>query len=240
MSEGGDRDALVARIASEIPRKTSGYVLVAVDGTDGSGKTTFAEKLAAELRHQRRETVMIPADNFLNPSQVRYRRGRWSPEGFWLDSYDYPALHRDVIIPLGLQGDGRYRTAAIDPYHDLPFTPAARQAVPGTVVIVEGLFLHRDSLTARWDYSIFLDVPFAVSVRRLADRDGTPADPEHPQMRRYVGGQRLYYRSCHPWLRATCVIDNADPERPRHMTAEEADGPASAARGTRHGHGLIC
>ncbi len=102
-------------------------------------------------------------------------------------------------------------------------TPEPQQAIVGGVVIVEGLFLHRDSLSTSWDYSIFLDVPFAVTARRLADRDGTPADPGHPQMRRYVEGQRIYYRSCRPWLRAKQVIDNSDPRAVRLLTRAEAD-----------------
>ncbi|MGV0153296.1 hypothetical protein ACSW29_08165 [Rhodococcus sp. GB-02] len=32
--------------------------------------------------------IAIHVDDFLNPSKIRHRRGRQSPEGFWLDSYD--------------------------------------------------------------------------------------------------------------------------------------------------------
>lgn len=206
-----------------MPSPSSRFVLVAVDGPDGSGKTTFAEQLALELREQRRVAVVIHADHFLHLSDIRYRRGRWSPEGFWLDSYDYAALQRDVLTPLGADGDGRYRTAAIDPHRDLVVTPEPQEATTGTVAIVEGLFLHRDSLSGCWDYSIFLDVPFAVTARRMADRDGSPADPDHPQMRRYVEGQRLYYRSCRPWLRATRIVDNSDPQTAKFLTREEAN-----------------
>ncbi|HYO18006.1 MAG TPA: hypothetical protein VES02_04985 [Dermatophilaceae bacterium] len=45
------------------------------------------------------------------------------------------------------------------------------------VVIVEGMFLHRDELLDTWDMSVFLDVPFAISVRRLAERDDTSPTP---------------------------------------------------------------
>ena len=31
---------------------------------------------------------------------------------------------------------------------------------------------------------------------------------------RYVGGQRLYFAACTPWLRATVVVDNTDLTRP--------------------------
>jgi uridine kinase len=205
---GPARAALLAEVAAEIPHTEQAHVLVGVDGVDGSGKTTFADEVVEELRRRGRTAVVIHADQFLNPSEVRYRRGRHSPDGFWLDSYDYDALEREVLIPLGPGGDGKYRTAAIDPLLDVAVTPEQCQAAAGTVAVVEGLFLHRDRLAARWDYSVFLDVPFAVSARRMADRDGTPADPEDPKIRRYIEGQRIYFRSCRPWLRATRVVDN--------------------------------
>jgi uridine kinase len=90
-----------------------------------------------------------------------------------------------------------------------------RVARPGLVVLVEGLFLHRDELVARWDRSVFLDVPFAVSVARMARRDGSPDDPRHPRLRRYVEGQQRYFAACAPWERATIVIDNSDVDQPR-------------------------
>lgn len=217
------QDSLLSRLASEVPSSRSRRVLVAVDGPDGSGKTTFAAYIAEELRRQGREVVVIHADHFLNLSTDRYRRGRWSPDGFWQDSFNYPALRRNVLVPLGPGGDGRYRAAAIDPNRDILVTPEEQQAALGAVVIVEGTFLHRDLLRASWDYSFFLDVAFAVTARRLADRDGTPADPGHPHTRRYVEGQRLYYSSCRPWLRADRIIDNTDPAAAKLLTRQEAD-----------------
>lgn len=74
--------------------------------------------------------------------------------------------------------------------------------------------MHRDELADRWDYSVFLEVPFAEAVRRMAARDGTHPDPEHESMRRYVVGQRLYLAECEPRRRATLVIENADPDHP--------------------------
>jgi uridine kinase len=56
--------------------------------------------------------------------------------------------------------------------------------------------------------SIFLDVPFAVTVPRMAQRDGAPPDPEHPSWFRYLQGQRIYLSTCKPTERATYVIDN--------------------------------
>ena len=75
-------------LAAEI-NALRGSPVVAIDGVDGSGKTTFTKSLAAQLNE--RPAIVIHVDDFLNPPEIRHRRGRLSPEGFWLDSYDYDA-----------------------------------------------------------------------------------------------------------------------------------------------------
>jgi uridine kinase len=86
-------------------------------------------------------------------------------------------------------------------------------------VVIDGIFLHRDELLEAWDYSIFLDVPFKLSVARMAARDGSAPDPADPSVVRYVEGQRMYLRACRPWERATVVIDNSQPDFPRLRSA---------------------
>jgi uridine kinase len=82
------------------------------------------------------------------------------------------------------------------------------------VLVVDGLFLHRDELADFCDFSVFLVAPFAVTVARMAARDGTHPDPDHPSVRRCVGGQRLYFVACVPRERADVVIGNQDLDRP--------------------------
>jgi uridine kinase len=66
------------------PRNPPG-VRVAVDGVDGSDKTTFATQLAAALRDRVACVVHASADDFHHVSAVRHRRGYDSVESFWLD-----------------------------------------------------------------------------------------------------------------------------------------------------------
>jgi uridine kinase len=209
------RAALLAEVAGLVPMFPGPRcVRVAVDGVDGVGKSTFAGALAAALTSRGRAVVHLSADDFHQPRAARHRRGRDSPEGFWLDSYDYPALVRDVLRPFGPEGSRRYRRAAHDLRTDAVLDLPWRTAAPGTVLILDGLFLHRDELTGFWDFSVFLDAPFEVTVARMARRDGSHPDPRHPSVARYVGGQRLYFAACAPWERADVVIDNRDVTRP--------------------------
>jgi len=208
------RRAVLESVASRVPIHTRDGVRVAIDGVDGAGKTVFADDLAAILRCTARHVVRISADDFHNSHLFRHRRGRSSPEGFWLDSYDYAALGTRALDPFGPGGSLRYQSASHDLATDEPLEPPVQTAPPGAVLVVDGLFLHRDELVDAWDLSLFLQVPFAVSVGRLAARDGTHPDPEHHSLVRYVEGQRIYFMACRPWQRADLVIDAADLDAP--------------------------
>ncbi len=174
----------------------------------------FADELAKVLRAEHRTVIRAGVDGFHNPKAVRYRRGRRSPEGYFEDSYDYAALRAALLDPLGPGGTGRYRTAIFDHRTDMPVPTPELQALPGSILVFDGIFLHRPELRATWDFSIFLDAAFAVSVARCARRDGTSPDPAAAANRRYVEGQQLYLRACNPRARATVTIDNDDLSAP--------------------------
>jgi uridine kinase len=119
-----------------------------------------------------------------------------------------------VLIPLGPGGNRRYRPAGHDLRTDQVLRPPLRTAPAGAVVVVDGLFLHRAELAGAWELSIFLDAGFDETARRMAHRDGTEADPEHPSLARYVLAQRRYLAGCRPRERADVVIDNTTLDAP--------------------------
>jgi len=210
-----ERREFLDRVAFMIPSPVSARcVRVAVDGVDGSGKTTFATELAAVLRARGRSVLHVSADEFHHVRAVRHRRGRDSAAGFWLDSYDYQALAENVLDPFAPGGSRQYRRAVHDVVTDEFLDRPWQTAPPGTVLVIDGLFLHRDELAGVWDFSVFLDAPFEVTVARMARRDGSHPDPTHPSVARYVEGQRLYFAACSPWRRANLVIDNTDVAHP--------------------------
>lgn len=182
--------------------------LMAVDGVDGSGKTTFAAKLADRYERKGRPAHVVHMDDFLNPRVIRYRLGRDSPEGFFQDTYDLATFRANIIGPLGRRGGPSMVCRAFDYRTDRPILEEPIEVTTDAVVIVEGMFLHRDELLDTWDMSVFLDVPFAISVRRLAERDGTSSNPDDSSVRRYVEGQRIYLAACTPSQRATHVVTN--------------------------------
>ena len=88
----------------------------------------FANELAAVLKVGGRRVVRISVDDFHNVSVARYDRGRASPEGFWLDSFNYGRLRADVLEPLGPGGSRRYRSTAHDLAGDLILNPPHKVA----------------------------------------------------------------------------------------------------------------
>jgi uridine kinase len=211
-----NRAGLLTAVAAAVPAgRAPDCVRVGVDGVDGAGKTMFADDLARTLRAQGRPVVRVSLDDFHNPRAIRYRLGRDSPDGYWLDSYDYARFRTDVLEPLGRGGSRRYRPRAHDLITDATLDQPWLLAARGAVLVADGLFLQRPELARAWELVVFLDVPFAVSVARMAARDGTEADPAHPSMRRYVDGQRRYLRECAPQRRADVLVDNSDPAHPR-------------------------
>lgn len=209
------REALVAEVAARVPAPVgSDCVRVGVDGVDGAGKTTFAAELASALREQGRPVVEFSVDGWHRVRAERHARGRQSPEGFWLDSYDYPRLVQEALGPLGPGGSRRFRPAGHDVRTDEVLRTDFVEAPEGVVVVVDGLFLHRAQLEGCFEFTVFVDVPFEVSVARMAVRDGSPPDPSHLELRRYVEGQRLYFAERSPWSRADVVVDNTDLAQP--------------------------
>lgn len=219
--------ALAARVR-ELP--SNGVARVGVDGVDGAGKTYFADELAAILQASGRTTIRASVDGFHNPRVVRYQRGRTSPEGYYYDSYDYEQLKAALLDPLSPGGNRRYRTAAFDHRIDARVDMPERSAAAGDILIVDGIFLHRPELGAYWDCSVFLDVGFAVSMSRGAERDGGSPDPSAPENQRYVRGQELYLRLVDPMRCATIVVNNDDLDAPYVMRPTLGDHD--------HGHRL--
>jgi len=201
------RADLLATIAARVP--AGRRALVGVDGRGGAGKTVFADELAAVLTAAGRGVLRASVDGFHRPRADRYRRGRDSAVGYWRDAYDYDRMVRALLDPFG-RGEP-VRTAVhdvrTDAVLDLPPVPVGRD----DVLIVDGVFVHRDELTPYWDFSIYLYVDLAVSLVRMSVRDDLPIETTG----RYTGAHRLYLDACDPLRRAGVVVDNTDLGTPR-------------------------
>ena len=209
------RSEFLSYLAQHIrSRLTGGVLRVAITGPDGAGKTTLADELETTITSENVPVIRIGIDGFHNPMAVRYARGRHSPEGYFLDSFNLTEFKRSVLDPLSPGGSGNYRVSVFDHRTDKVVDSPWRQAPAPSVLIVDGIFLQKPELAHYWDLVIFLDTPFAQTFQRMARRDGSPADEFAMENRRYRDGQLLYFEQCRPQDHADVVVDYSDVSNP--------------------------
>ncbi len=144
---------VAARVLSAPPRLGS-VRLVAVDGFAGSGKTTFAGRLAAAIGAQ-----VVHTDDLL--------------EG-WADIVSFlPRLEEWILAPLRSGRAGRYRRydwerEEFAEWHDVPLAP---------VLILEGVTSAREAIRPELTFSIWIDAPKDVRTARGIARDGEAMRP---------------------------------------------------------------
>ena len=197
-------------------------VRVAIDGVDASGKTFLAGELVPLIEELGRPVIRASVDGFHNHRDVRYQRGADSPEGYYCDSFDYAAILKEVLIPLGPEGNRHYCQAVFDYRVDAPTHNPSRQAAKDAILLFDGVFLLRPELINHWDYSIFVDVDFDISVPRAVARDVAQSkgqlDVESTRKKynqRYVPGQMIYLQDAHPKSLANIIVENNDFKHPK-------------------------
>jgi uridine kinase len=192
-------------------------VRVGIDGVTASGKTTLADDLAQVIHDAGRPVIRVSVDDFHRPSTERYARGRLSPDGYYLDAFDYQKLRERLLLSPGPGGNRRYVTAVHDQASDSPIgTPEERTAPTHSVVLIDGVFLFRPEINYLWDYRIFLDVDLAIAYERGVSRDhewiGSRAKAQERYESRYIPAERLYLEQVHPEKLADVVISNTHPQ----------------------------
>ena len=187
------REVVLRQLAEAIVRLRSDQpTRVAIDGVTGAGKTKLADELAAVLADQG-IVQRISVDDFHAPEEERYRRGNESPEGYYLDTFDYPRF-RDAIQEL---------------------------MAASSIVIADGVFLFRPELNDLWDYRIFVSVDLEVAYQRATERDtGRPWVKRRDWLRhryevRYIPGERIYLEKVDPIRLADAVFENTNPLAPQ-------------------------
>lgn len=191
---------------------------VAVDGRSAAGKTTFADELGDAIEQAGRPIIRTSIDGFHNPRAVRYRQGRFSPDGYYEDARNLHAVRRLLLEPLGPGGTLLYATACFDLERDEALVPQILRAASTAVLIVDGTFLLRPELNSFWDYVIFLNVSEEDECRRGVMRDaellGGEAAALNLYQTRYCPAFARYEAECCPREHADVVVDNTMFEAP--------------------------
>lgn len=213
------RSQMINQVCDFIKSKKKDHPLcVAIDGIDAAGKSKLAKELVFPLRKTRRQIVNISLDSYLQPSIIRYKRGRESPEGYYYDSFNYPMLINDILEPLARNGDRKIHRSHFDIAFEKTSFYEIEEVKEDAIVLFDGVFLMRPELFNFWDIKIFLDIGFDVAFDRVLNRDISKFESFQQIQKlyevRYFGGQHIYFERCHPQSIADIIIDNNDPKDP--------------------------
>ncbi|MFP4054925.1 MAG: uridine kinase [Phycisphaerae bacterium] len=220
-----NRELLLAELAADIVAIERDHpVRVAIDGLSASGKTILADELAEYVRLHGRAVIRAGIDGFHRPPHERYARGKDSVEGYYHDSFNYPAVREKLLDPLGPHGDGRYLPALRDHTTEADVAHVTACAPPEAILLFEGVMILRDELNDCWDYRIYVHADTDVILQRAMGRDarrlGGTSAVRSKYLSRYLPGQQMYLELVSPQDLADVVIDNSDPADPRVHTPD--------------------
>jgi uridine kinase len=175
--------------ALALPARAS---VIGVGGDVGSGKTLFAQDLAALLREQGRRARVVALEEFVRrePQRLEDATEDTSTLNAYLNArYDLQGLVEGVL--------SKHRR------------DAAAAAAPPEVLLLEGDWLTHPRLFTTLDRLLWLEIPASLGLRRLAGRDARLAAPgaldEFRETREPM--QRLLMRLYPPQARATRILD---------------------------------
>lgn len=158
-----------------LARKES--VIIAIEGSCASGKTTLASRLAQKYDCN----VFHMDDFFLRPEQRN--PGRFAEAG---GNVDYERFQDEVLLPLRAGGDFSYR-----PFNCQTFTCGEPVAVTAKALnIVEGTYSLHPYFGEPYDLKILLTVEPEVQHRRILER---PAFLRHRFFLEWIPMENRYF-----------------------------------------------
>ena len=194
-----------ADLALRISARPCGYPvrLVAIDGCAGSGKTSFAERLARHLGN----APVIPMDDFNSFDDLT---------GYW------PRVEEQILEPLFKGRSFRYQKRdwvndmsgrGLDEWREVPFAP---------VVIFEGVGASRKALGDRLCFSVWIDAPESLRLQRGCERDAGVKDIK-AIWERWMLFERDFFGSDKARDRADLKVDAARPYEGDRFAMMEID-----------------
>ncbi|PEC85423.1 uridine kinase [Bacillus cereus] len=199
---------------------------VGVSGITASGKTTFANELAEEIKQRGLPVTRASIDNFHNPKVIRYAQGKESARGYYEDAHDYTAFKERLLKPLGLNGNLQYETISHNLITDIPVYNTPIFAQPNMVLIVDGTFLLKKDIEYLFDYKIFVDTDFEIARKRGAKREteafGSYEEAEKMFLSRYHAACKMYIDEHNPKECADVIFQNSDLGNPEVIFHERA------------------
>ncbi|PEI87051.1 uridine kinase [Bacillus toyonensis] len=193
-------------------------IRVGVSGITASGKTTFANELAEEIKKRGLPVTRASIDDFHNPRVIRYAKGKESARGYYEDAHDYTAFKERLLKPLGPKGNLQYETISHNLVTDMPVHNEPLLATQNMILIVDGTFLLKKDVAHLFDYKIFIDKDFEIARKRGAEREteafGSYEKAEKMFLNRYHAACKMYIDEHNPKECVDVVFENSKFDDP--------------------------
>ncbi|WP_349915071.1 hypothetical protein [Bacillus cereus] len=214
-----NRKQRIKEIADHIVKLNLTYpTRVGVSGITASGKTTFANELAEEIKKRGLPVTRASIDDFHNPRVIRYAKGKESARGYYEDAHDYTAFKERLLMPLGPNGNLQYETISHNLITDMSVHNEPLLATQNMILIVDGTFLLKKDAAYLFDYKIFVDTNFEIARKRGAKREteafGSYEEAEKMFLNRYHAACKLYIDEHNPKELADVLFENSKFDDP--------------------------
>ncbi|MBM6768350.1 MULTISPECIES: uridine kinase [Bacillus cereus group] len=214
-----NRKQRIKEIADHIVKLNLTYpTRVGVSGITASGKTTFANELAEEIKKRGLPVTRASIDDFHNPRVIRYAKGKESARGYYEDAHDYTAFKERLLMPLGPNGNLQYETISHNLITDMSVHNEPLLATQNMILIVDGTFLLKKDVAYLFDYKIFVDTNFEIARKRGAKREtevfGSYEEAEKMFLNRYHAACKLYIDEHNPKELADVLFENSKFDDP--------------------------
>lgn len=204
MSIDDVRDVLVYQYNARLDKNRP--LIVAIDGLSGAGKTTFVKEIERELSKTHNISVFHIDDHIVEKDK-RYNTG-------YEEWYEYYFLQWNVeMIADELLAKIHNHCAYIMlPYYDKTTDMSTTKKVAieaNSIIVVEGIFLQRESWQSYFDYKIYIDCPKAIRYERVLNRDVYIGDFDailNKYKRRYWPAEDYYMKIVQPKKKANIVV----------------------------------
>ncbi|MGW7069759.1 uridine kinase family protein [Streptomyces sp. NPDC054855] len=207
----------LSRVAAELlrlPPSCGPVRLVAVDGHAGSGKSTFADRLAEALGG----APVLRLDDIASHDAL----------------FDWTErLRRQVILPLSRGATARYETYD---WHARRFGPGTRVLPPAPVILVEGVGAGRRALRPFLARLLWMELPRDEAWGRGRRRDGAVQsdfwDGWEPAERRHFAEDpsRPFAQSLvRQWREGYQVLQGPNEPPAHNQTVTQSEGPEAVS-----------
>jgi hypothetical protein len=192
--------------ATPVPA-TQRAVRVLVDGAPATDPHGLADRLVDPLRTRGRAPLRVRAESFWRDASLRLEFGRHDELAFYDGWLDLGALRREVLDPLGPDGDGTWLPSLRDPVTNRSTRAPREQAPQHAVLLLSGSLLLVPDELGNLPLDADVVVHLTASTAALARRTGDEDTWQLPVFERYE-------REARPATRADVVVRVEDPRHP--------------------------